>query len=197
MTTFEESLYNRGFTLVGGLDEAGRGPLAGPVVACAVLIPRGLIIDGVDDSKKLSAKKRNELAAKIKKSAISYGIGITDSETIDRINILQATLLAMTQAVNALTVSPDALLVDGLHAPPLSCYCQCLPHGDTLSHSIAAASIIAKVYRDALMDDLHLKYPEYGFNKHKGYGTAAHREAIKKYGFCPQHRRSFKVKFDG
>ena len=191
----EEALYQAGFLTVGGVDEAGRGPLAGPVVASAVILPRGLVIEGVDDSKKLTAKRRSELAAVIKETALSYAIGYVDCKTVDTINILQATLLAMRYAVETLTVKPDALIIDGLQAPKLDkIYTVCLPYGDTLSHSCAAASIIAKTERDAIMVKIHEQYPHYGFNIHKGYGTKAHINAIKEFGLCPQHRVSFKIK---
>jgi ribonuclease HII len=192
----EEALYAQGYTAVGGMDEAGRGPLAGPVVACALVFPRGVTLEGVDDSKKLSEKKRNALYETILENVLSYGIGAVDAETIDRINILQATLLAMKQAVTMLTVKPQALIIDGNRAPVLegyNIYTVCLPKADSLCHSVAAASIIAKVTRDRYMEELHRLYPLYGFNKHKGYGTAEHRAAIRQYGPCPQHRRSFKI----
>jgi ribonuclease HII len=194
MLIYERAQWTHGIQHIAGIDEVGRGPVAGPVVAAAVVLPRGLRIGGVDDSKKISHKKRTELDIMIKGCAVAYGIGVADAETIDRVNILQATLLAMANAVRALGVAADAVLVDGTRAPVLPVYCQCLPHGDRLDQSVAAASILAKVYRDAWMRELHERYPQYGFDKHKGYGTLAHREAIKKYGLCPVHRKSFTVK---
>jgi ribonuclease HII len=197
--TWEEHLYETDGGPVAGLDEAGRGPLAGPVVACAVILPRNIVIEGVNDSKKLSPKRRETLARVIKDAALAWAVGVIDAETIDRVNILRATYMAMAQAVGTLAVKPGSLLIDGLHPPfpplVLSDYpSMYIPHGDTISHTIAAASIIAKVTRDAFMDVLHEQYPMYGFNRHKGYGTAEHRAAIKQYGPCPQHRVSFSVK---
>lgn len=190
---FEAELNSRGYSLVAGTDEAGRGPLAGPVAAAAVIMPPGLIIEGVDDSKKLSAKKREYLSARIKEAALCYAITKASVEEIDEINILRAALLAMSRAVKALTPAPDALIVDGTFAPEVDgVFIKCLPHGDSLSPTVAAASILAKVYRDALMDRIHEEYPVYGFNKHKGYGTPAHLKALREYGPCPAHRRSFK-----
>ena len=169
--------------------------MAGPVVACAVILPQGLIIDGVNDSKKLSEKKRNALAAEIKSVAIAYAFGIIDVQTIDRINILQATMWAMTDAIQSLSVAPESALVDGTTPPILPCKTVCLPQGDAKSHLVAAASILAKVERDAMMQALHAQYPVYGFDKHKGYGTAVHRAAMLEHGLCPEHRRSFCKKY--
>jgi ribonuclease HII len=191
---YTQALYSQGFRLVAGVDEAGRGPLAGPVVAAAVVLAPGVCPDGVDDSKKLSPHQRTQLAERIQQTALCYGIGMVDAKTIDTINILQATLLAMAQAVRALSPAPDAVLVDGTHAPTIPMHCVCLPHGDALDASIAAASILAKVFRDAWMQKLHEQYPVYGFDRHKGYPTAAHRAAIQQYEPCPQHRSSFRVK---
>ena len=190
-TAYEDGLAQQGLAPVAGVDEVGRGPLAGPVVTCALILPLGLVIDGVNDSKKLSAKKRTLLAAEIKSVAIDYAFGIVDAETIDRINILQATLLAMKMAVEGLQILPKAALVDGVTSPHLSCKVVCLAKGDAKSHLIAAASILAKVERDAMMADIHDIFPMYGFNSHKGYGTKVHGEALMQYGLCPQHRRSF------
>ena len=191
----EEDLYDKGYSPVGGVDEAGRGPLAGPVVACAVIFPRNLVIEGVNDSKKITGKRRNELAKIIKERAIAYCVGFVDAETIDKVNILQATLLAMKCAADNLAIKPAALIIDGTHAPKLTgIHCVCVPKGDALSHACAAASIIAKTERDAFMENLHLQYPMYGFDIHKGYGTKTHIEAIRANGYCPQHRMSFKVK---
>jgi ribonuclease HII len=178
------------------VDEVGRGPLAGPVVACAVILPPGLIIEGVKDSKKLSPKKREYLSEVIKEKALCFAIGEADERMIDEINILQATLLAMSRAVASLNPQPDALIVDGGFAPPVGSeiFVTCLPHGDSISHSVAAASIVAKVHRDACMDELDRQYPEYGFCRNKGYGTAEHLRALREFGPCPIHRRSFKYK---
>ncbi|MDR1665241.1 MAG: ribonuclease HII [Clostridiales bacterium] len=192
---YEENLYAQGYAPVGGVDEAGRGPLAGPVVAAAVVFPRGLLIEGVDDSKKLSPGKRLALSQIIKANADAYGIGMADVETIDRINILRAAMLAMRRAAEALAVKPGALIIDGAFSPEVpGVYHFCLPKADALCHAAAAASILAKVTRDAIMEALDAEYPQYGFAKHKGYGSAAHREAIQKYGRCPHHRKSFKIK---
>jgi ribonuclease HII len=182
--------------LTAGVDEVGRGPLAGPVVACAVILPAGLVIDGVTDSKRLSAKKRERLSVIIKEQAVSWAIGEASEDEIDEINILRATLKAMSRAVGKLEPRPDELIVDGLFAPEVDERIQvtCLPHGDALHQSVAAASIVAKVYRDRLMDQLHEKYPQYGFDRNKGYGTAEHLNALQRYGPCPIHRRSFKYK---
>ena len=187
----EDELARRGLYPVAGVDEVGRGPLAGPVVACALILPQWLVIDGVNDSKKLSAKKRETLAAEIKNAALAYAFGIADVKTIDRINILQAAMQAMKEAVEGLEITPKVALVDGTTAPNLSCEVVCLAQGDSKSHLIAAASILAKVERDAIMVKLHDEYPMYSFKSHKGYGTKAHREALTQYGLCPEHRRSF------
>jgi len=191
--TCEAIFYERGLSPVAGVDEAGRGPLAGPVVACAVILPPGLIIDGVYDSKKLSAARRAELAKMIKASAVSYSYGIVDASIIDKINIHQAALLAMAKAVEGLVPSPKVVLADGKFPPPVPSPCLYIIKGDAHSHLIAAASILAKEARDDIMEKLHDTYPQYGFNKHKGYGTAIHRAAIREYGPCPVHRVSFKL----
>lgn len=190
-TTIENSYTARGISPIAGVDEAGRGPLAGPVVACAVILPPGLVIEGVNDSKKLSEKRRNELAARIKSEALACAFGIVDVAIIEEINILQASLSAMKIAVEGLNPAPQMALVDGNKLPALSCKAVCVEKGDSASHLIAAASILAKVERDAIMQELHEKYPVYGFDKHKGYGTKAHRDAILEHGLCPQHRPSF------
>ena len=187
----EDILLESGLFPVVGVDEAGRGPLAGPVVACALVLPSGHIIEGVNDSKKLSAKRREHLSDIIKETAVSYAFGIVQAIEIDRINILKATLLAMTKAVDGLSQKPKVALVDGTTPPPCPCPVICITRGDSESHLIAAASILAKVKRDTLMTELHNLYPMYGFAAHKGYGTAAHREALHRYGLCPQHRKSF------
>ena len=188
----EEKLYAQGFTQIGGMDEVGRGPLAGPVTACVVIMPRGLQIPGVYDSKTLSAGKREELAEAIKEAAIDYALGWADASLIDEINILQATYAAMAQALENLKSPIDAVLIDGVKGkwiPQIPG--TFIKGGDRASHSIAAASIVAKVARDNMMMKFHEEYPEYGFDTHKGYGTAKHRRAIHTYGICPLHRRSF------
>ncbi|MCL2420667.1 MAG: ribonuclease HII [Defluviitaleaceae bacterium] len=189
---YEESLYTQGHTLICGIDEVGRGPLAGSVVACAVILPKGLVIPGVYDSKALSAKRREELAAAIKEAAVDYALGWADADLIDEINILQATYAAMSRALENLKTPPDAVLIDGLQGkwvPDIPS--TFIKGGDRASHSIAAASIVAKVARDAEMMRLHEAYPQYGFDTHKGYGTAKHVEALRTHGPCPSHRRSF------
>jgi len=192
---YEEELYSRGLASVAGVDEAGRGPLAGPVAAACVMLPRGAMIPGVNDSKKLSAKKRLEISRVIKETAVCYRVETVDAETIDKINILNATYLAMRRAVAGLTVSPGVVLVDGREITGADFKQTAIVGGDTKIFSIAAASVLAKVYRDELMIAYDELYPAYGFAKHKGYGTAAHIEALKEYGPCPIHRRSFIKKF--
>ena len=188
----EENLYEQGCNSICGIDEAGRGPIAGPVVVAAVIMPRDSMIEGVNDSKKVSEKKREALYEQILQEAISYGIGIIDQKEIDNINILNATKKGLTTAVQALTVRPDRIIVDALehidtcHIPYTS-----IIKGDAKCYSIAAASIIAKVTRDRIMRQWDEIYPQYGFAKHKGYGTKAHIEAIKEYGLTPIHRLSF------
>lgn len=179
------------FSLICGIDEAGRGPLAGPVVAGAVILPKDCRIMYINDSKKLSAKKREELFEEIKEKALAIGIGIKDNNRIDEINILQATYEAMREAVNELKEEPDLLLNDAVKIPGIVTKQVPIIKGDAKSQSIAAASIIAKVTRDRIMEAFDIIYPEYGFSKHKGYGSAAHIEAIKKYGPCPIHRKTF------
>lgn len=190
MRTFENK-YGEEYTWICGVDEAGRGPLAGPVVAGAVILPKDCEILYVNDSKKLSAKRREELFEQIRERAVSYGIGVNSAARIDEINILQATYEAMTFAVHDLTVVPELLLNDAVTIPRLTIRQIGIIGGDGKSMSIAAASIIAKVTRDRLMIQYAEEYPEYGFDKHKGYGSAAHIEALKKYGPCPIHRASF------
>ena len=191
-TFFEESAYNAGRRLIAGVDEAGRGPLAGPVVAAACILPRGLQIEGIDDSKKLAPEKREELYHVLTTHPeIHYGIGILESVVIDEINILRAALSAMALAVGELDVEPDYLLIDGNHLPPTHIAAKAVIKGDGRSLSIGAASIIAKHHRDLLMKQFHEKYPHYGFDRHKGYGTKVHVEALKAYGPCPIHRTSF------
>jgi ribonuclease HII len=180
-----------GFSIIAGIDEAGRGPLAGPVVAAAVILPEGLMIPGVDDSKKLTEQKREKLFEVIMGRAISVGIGIVDPDVIDRINILQATRLAMLKAVEQLTPQPDYLLIDGITRINSSIPQKTVKKGDSLSLSIAAASIIAKVTRDRLMVEMDHMYPGYGLAGHKGYGSALHMEAIRRLGPSPIHRLTF------
>lgn len=187
----ENIAYNDGFEIVCGVDEAGRGPLAGPVYAAAVILPKGHIIEGVNDSKKLSEKKRDMLFDKIIDECVAYSIGISTHEEIDEINILQATFLAMRRAVEGLSVKPDIALIDGNKLPGLDIEERYIIKGDAKSANIAAASIIAKVSRDRYMLEMTDKYPEYQFEKHKGYGTKLHYEMIEKYGISPIHRRSF------
>jgi len=189
---FENEARKSGYSLVAGIDEAGRGPLAGPVVSAAVALPETFRIDDVDDSKKLTPKKRADLFPRIQDSALAVGVGIVEVETIERINILQAALLSMVKAVENLAIRPDYLLIDGPFPIPLDLPQNALPKGDSLSISIAAASIIAKVTRDRMMVDYDKTYPEYGFSKHKGYPTKAHREAIQRWGCSPIHRKTFK-----
>lgn len=187
-----EKLYNdNGNKIVCGIDEAGRGPLAGSVYAAAVILPENTIIDGVNDSKKLTEKKREYLFEVIKEKALSYNISFSTPEEIEEYNILNATFLAMRRAVEGLKIKPDVALVDGNRLPELGIESHCIIRGDNLSESIACASILAKVTRDRVMKKEAEIYPEYGFEKHKGYGTAFHTEMIKKYGPCPIHRKSF------
>lgn len=193
MLDFERKYWEQGLTRIAGVDEAGRGPLAGPVVAAAVIFAPEVMIAGVNDSKKLTEKKREALFHVIHEQATAVGIGIVGHEVIDRINILQASFLAMNKALEALKVRPQQLLVDGNFFRHEQFPVENIVKGDALSHSIAAASIIAKVTRDALMMDLDEQYPQYGFAKHKGYGTKAHIDAIRAHGYSPIHRRSFHV----
>ncbi len=192
---YETELTAQGFKIIAGGDEAGRGPLAGPVSAAMVVLPKDYRIEGVDDSKKLTRKKRRELFAEIKKYAITYGVGIIDSKIIDKINILEATRLAFLEAYKKLSPAPDYILLDQIKLPWL--IGMGIPHqafikGESVSASVAAASIMAKETRDLIMEQMAEKYPEYGFDKHMGYGTKAHIEAINKYGPCPIHRLTFK-----
>jgi ribonuclease HII len=182
----------RGYRCVAGIDEAGRGPLAGPVVAAAVILPAGLILPGVDDSKKLSPELRDALFEVISREALAVGVGFGDHELVDRINILQATLSAMRDAVLCLEPTPDFLLIDGISAIPMNIAQRTIKKGDSLSYSIAAASIIAKVTRDRLMVQYDALYPGYGFAAHKGYGAASHLAAIASLGPSPIHRKSFR-----
>ncbi|MBM3207336.1 MAG: ribonuclease HII [Chlamydiae bacterium] len=189
---YEKIVREQGFNLIAGVDEAGRGPLAGPVVAAACIIPEGMIVPGVDDSKSLTASKRKRLFDfLVSNTDIQYAVGVVSAEKIDQINILQATFLAMQTAVDALKIKPDFVLVDGNMTPNWKYPSLAVIKGDSLSHSISAASIIAKEWRDNVMHEYDLQYPGYGFAKHKGYGTKAHMEAIKALGASPIHRMSF------
>ena len=194
MWEIEDSL---GLHPICGVDEAGRGPLAGPVCAAAVILPEHLQIPGLTDSKKLTDKKRRELFPIIQEQAIAYGIGLASESEIDEINILQATFLAMGRALEQLSVRPARALIDGNRETDFGLPVKTVVKGDSLSANIAAASILAKVTRDNLMLELAQQYPEYGFDIHKGYGTKAHYEALRTYGPCPIHRRSFLKKFYG
>ena len=195
--TYEHNAYLRGFTAVCGIDEAGRGPLAGPVCAAAVLLPEGLVIDGLNDSKKLSEKKRELLFPVIQENALAFGIGFADEKEIDEINILQATFLAMRRAFDAMQRRCDYVLIDGNRMPPMPVPGETVVKGDAKSPSIAAASILAKVSRDRVMLEYAKQYPEYQFEKHKGYGTKAHVEALHAFGPSPIHRRTFLKKILG
>lgn len=194
---YERELIEKGYKYIAGVDEVGRGPLAGPVVCAAVIMPldeENLVV-GVDDSKKLSAKKREELSELIKARALWYKITVIDEKTIDEINILEATKLGMKQALEGLPQAPDMVLTDGNMTLDIQFPQHSVIHGDALSYSIGAASIIAKVYRDNMMDEYAKEYPHYAFEQNKGYGTAAHIQGIKEYGLCPIHRRTFTKKF--
>ena len=197
MWEIENGLYCEGFKTICGVDEAGRGPLAGPVCAAAVILPRDLEIPGLTDSKKLSDKKRRELFPVIKEQAIAYGVAFASHEEIDEINILQATYLAMERALAQLSVGPDIALIDGNRAKDFGLPVRTVVKGDSLSANIAAASILAKVTRDDLMLELAEQYPQYGFEVHKGYGTRAHYEALRRFGATPVHRATFLRKFYG
>lgn len=197
MWEIENSLYSDGYRVICGVDEAGRGPLAGPVCAAAVILPNGLEIPGLTDSKKLTDKKRRELFPIIKEQAVAYGIGFASHEEIDEINILQATYLAMERALAQLPVKPDIAMIDGNRAKDFGMPVRTVVKGDSLSANIAAASVLAKVCRDDLMLELANQYPEYGFEVHKGYGTKAHYEALRQHGASPVHRKTFLKKFYG
>lgn len=193
----ENSLYAEGYKMICGVDEAGRGPLAGPVCAAAVILPKGLELPGLNDSKKLTDKKRRELFPLIKEQAIAYGIGLASHEEIDEINILQATYLAMERAIAQLEGKADFALIDGNRAKDFGLPVRTVVKGDSLSASIAAASILAKVTRDDIMLEMAETYPEYGFEIHKGYGTKAHYDALRLHGHSPIHRMTFLRKFYG
>lgn len=188
---FEEQARAQGYSSVAGIDEAGRGPLAGPVVAAAVILPQRFDLPGLTDSKKISPKKREQLYPLIREQAVSVGVGVADAVEIDQINILQATLLAMKRALSRLKISPDHLLIDGITPLPVDIPQQTLKKGDSRSLSVAAASVVAKVLRDRIMLSFDRQHPEYGFLKHKGYGTSQHREAIARFGPSCLHRKSF------
>lgn len=188
---YEKEAIAKGYKAVCGVDEAGRGPLAGPVCAAAVILPENTVIEGVNDSKKLSEKKREALFDVIKEQALSYSIAFASVEEIEKVNILNATMLAMKRAVEGLDIKADYAMIDGNRLPDLSIDSEFIVKGDAKSMSIACASILAKVSRDRLLYKYAEEYPEYLFDKHKGYGTKAHVEAIKKYGPCPYHRLSF------
>lgn len=197
MWEIEDTLYGKGAQVICGVDEAGRGPLAGPVCAAAVILPPHLEIPGLNDSKKLTDKRRRELYPLIKEKALAYGIAFADHREIDEINILQATYLSMERALTQLGIKPDIALIDGNRAKNFGVPVQTVVHGDSLSANIAAASILAKVTRDDLMLEMAEQYPQYGFEVHKGYGTKAHYEALAQYGPCPIHRMTFLKKFYG
>jgi len=191
LLTEEKKLWEKGFLYVAGLDEVGRGPLAGPVMAAACILPARFDLPGLNDSKKLSESKREKLSEQIQSQALGYAVGSAEPAEIDALNILQATKLAMKRAVEGLKVRPHFLLIDALELPQIKIPQKGIIRGDSLSASIAAASILAKVTRDRWMTELHKLYPEYGFYRNKGYGTKEHLEALKAYGPCPLHRRSF------
>lgn len=192
---FEREAAAGGFRMIAGVDEAGRGPLAGPVVAAAVVLDtssNGLLIEGLNDSKQLSAARREALYPLIMGKALSVGVGVVDALGIDRINILQATIVAMKQAIEGLAISPDFVLIDALTLPDFPLPQKGIIKGDASSASIAAASIVAKVTRDRMMVDLHQRFPQYGFDIHKGYGTRLHLDRLREYGPCEIHRKSFR-----
>lgn len=188
---YENTAYEKGYNLACGVDEAGRGPLAGPVCAAAVVLPKGLILEGVDDSKKLTEKKREALFDVITEQALDWSVAFATVEEIEEINILNAAMLAMKRAVEGLKNPVDFAIIDGNRKPPLEIDCEAVVKGDAKSMSVAAASILAKVSRDRILRQYAVDYPQYGFEKHKGYGTKVHVEALKKYGPCEVHRPSF------
>ncbi len=191
----EQSFFDKGYQVICGVDEAGRGPLAGPVCAAAVILPANIDIPGLDDSKKLSDKRRRELFPVIKEKAIAYGIAFADHKEIDELNILQATYLAMERAIAMLDVKPELALIDGNRAKDFGVPVETVVHGDSRSASIAAASVLAKVTRDDYMLEMGKEYPQYGFEIHKGYGTKAHYAALSEHGHCGIHRVTFLKKF--
>lgn len=191
ISKYETELYQKGKAFIAGIDEVGRGPLAGPVMTCAVILPKDCNVLGINDSKKLSASQRENICIQLKKIAIDISISKVEADEIDKINILQSVYKSMKQSVNNLNTKPDIVLVDAVSIPDINVEQLSIVKGDAKSISIAAASIIAKVTRDKLMDEYSKKYPEYGFERNKGYGTKEHIDAIKKYGLCPIHRRTF------
>lgn len=197
MWEIEDGFFNQGLGVICGVDEAGRGPLAGPVCAAAVILPKHLEIPGLTDSKKLSDKRRRELFPEIQRQALAYGIGFASEKEIDEINILQATFLAMERALAQLSITPELALIDGNREKDFGIPVKTVIKGDSLSANIAAASILAKVSRDDLMLEMAREYPQYGFEVHKGYGTKAHYDALRLYGPCPIHRQTFLKKFYG
>ena len=197
MWEIENSFYSEEIRVICGVDEAGRGPLAGPVCAAAVILPKDLELPGLTDSKKLTDKKRRELFPLIQEQAVAYGIGFASEQEIDEINILQATFLAMQRALDQLTVKPDLALIDGNREKDFGVPVKTVVKGDSLSANIAAASILAKVSRDNLMQEMAVTYPQYGFEIHKGYGTKAHYAALREFGPSPIHRMTFLKKFYG
>ena len=197
MWEIEDSLFDQGIGVICGVDEAGRGPLAGPVYAAAVILPRDLEIPGLTDSKKLSDKKRRELFPIIQEQAVAFGIGVASEKEIDEINILQATFLAMKRALEKLPIRPDLALIDGNRETDFGVPAKTVVKGDSLSASIAAASILAKVSRDDYMMEMAQKYPQYGFDIHKGYGTKAHYQALREFGPSEVHRMTFLKSFYG
>jgi len=194
MYDIERDLIKKGYTLVAGVDEAGRGPLAGPVVAAAVILALDTQIIGLNDSKKISEKKRERIYEDIKSNAIAFAYDVIDVQYIDAHNISNATKMAMKNAINKLPVKPEYVLVDALKIPEIDIPQESIIHGDSICACIAAASIIAKVERDKIMQEYDRLYPQYGFNKNKGYGTKEHISSIKKYGFCPIYRKSYSIK---
>ena len=197
MWEIEDTFFDQGLQVICGVDEAGRGPLAGPVCAAAVILPKHLEIPGLTDSKKLSDKRRRELFPEIQRQAIAYGIGFASEKEIDEINILKATFLAMERALAQLPITPELVLIDGNRERDFGLPAKTVIKGDSLSANIAAASILAKVSRDDLMLEMAREYPQYGFEIHKGYGTKAHYAALRMYGPCPIHRRTFLRTFYG
>lgn len=193
MDAFERACQQSGYKQIAGIDEAGRGALAGPVIAAAVILPLNCSIDGLRDSKQLTPKQRDRFAAEIYSVALSVGIGSADNRTVDRLNVLGATLLAMQNAIENLTPPPDYLLIDGINIPATDIPGEAIPKGDSRSYSIAAASIIAKTTRDRIMIELDRTYPHYGFQGHKGYPTSQHRQAIAQFGASDIHRQTFKL----
>lgn len=189
---FESAAFEQGYNIIAGVDEVGRGPLAGPVVAAAAILPPGITLPGIKDSKKMTEKARLNAFSEIVNVAVAIGVGVVSHSYIDEFNILNASLEAMKQAVENLDISPEYLLVDGIFKIPISLHQKCIKKGDQLSHSISAASIIAKVYRDRIMCSYHNDYPEYGFSSNKGYGTKNHLKALKQNGPCPFHRLTFR-----